>query len=81
MNINDFKGEKIAVSKNEGTPHLRGGTVMTEKKRGRPFGTTVFGELKVPKTHRMTPTAHDWIRENKEEIEKQARRKSREKGK
>tara|TARA_B100000287_G_scaffold301986_1_gene285059 strand:- start:211 stop:390 length:180 start_codon:yes stop_codon:yes gene_type:complete len=41
--------------------------------RGRPKGSTQYGEPKEHYTHFMTQTAHDWIKENKDVIEKLAR--------
>ncbi len=40
---------------------------------GRPKGTTQYDEAKTIKSHRMTPTAHEWLRKNRDTVERLAR--------
>lgn len=44
------------------------------KKRGRPKGSTQYDQAKVLKSHRMTPTAHEYIKAHKEKIETAAQK-------
>lgn len=56
------------------------GITMTEKRKpGRPKGiprATKYGEPSVLKTHRLTPTLHEFICKNRAKLEALARDKS-----
>jgi hypothetical protein len=48
----------------------------SKRPRGRPPGIpreTKWGEPTTTKTHRLTPTAHQWVKNNRDKIEQLAR--------